>query len=259
MNTYRRFDAHSDDERLCSRSSFPFSLSCLSSWSRLQQSSRFTLIILLRLSFSPKTCGGRLRNDTRCSARTRSSDASKRWNVPETGLQAQQGRCSYFSPLFYSRWVPYVSVSVVHDVHVPFLTFRPVPVEVVLPSLRWPWLSWPLCILIATNMFMHYYYVCTVPPGFVGSSPTTRRHSFLWAKRRQTAKNRALTGVRWSEDITLTKALLTKCKRCGEMRPEVSMPPQVPTALRAYCDVARERTTAVYATSVSSSMTTIVL
>lgn len=179
--------------------------------------------------------------------------------MPETGLQAQQDRYSYPSPSFYSRWVPYVSVSASHDVHVHVPFLRPLPVEVVLPSLRWPWLSWPLCILIATNMFMHYYYVCTVPPGFVGSSPATRRHSFLWAKRRQTAKNRALTGVRWSEDVTLTKALLTKCKRCGEMRPEVSIPPQVPTALRAYCEVVSERTTVVYATSVSSSMTIIVL
>ena len=94
-------------------------------------------------------------------------------------------------------------------------------VEVILPSLRWPLLSAPLCVLIATNMFAHYYYVCTVPPGFVSDAPRPRGSGLLWAKKRRSARNRALTGVRWTEELNVTKASISKCKRCGEIRPEV--------------------------------------
>lgn len=92
--------------------------------------------------------------------------------------------------------------------------------EIVLPTLRWPLLSAPLCVLVAANMFAHYYYVCTVPPGFVSDAPPPRGTGLLWARKRRTARNRALTGVRWSEELNVTKASISKCKRCGEVRPE---------------------------------------
>ncbi|GJE89925.1 hypothetical protein PsYK624_060370 [Phanerochaete sordida] len=92
--------------------------------------------------------------------------------------------------------------------------------EVILPTLRWPWLATPVCLLIAVNMFMHYYYVCTVRPGFVTDPPVQSDSGWLWAKRRKQSRSRPPTGVRWSEELHMTKPSLTKCKRCGEMRPE---------------------------------------
>ncbi len=95
-------------------------------------------------------------------------------------------------------------------------------VDVVLPGLQWPLISWPLCIIIALNLHMHYFYVCTVPPGFVEDPPRGVPESFLWAKKPQ--RKRALTsGVNWSsgDSVKITKAEPSKCRKCGT-RPEVS-------------------------------------
>lgn len=91
----------------------------------------------------------------------------------------------------------------------------------ILPSLRWPWITTPLCLLVALNLFGHYYLACTVSPGFVDDPPRVQGSGLLWAKPRKTARNTALTGVRWSEDLNVTKAEVTKCSKCGQMRPEV--------------------------------------
>ncbi|KAI0789970.1 zf-DHHC-domain-containing protein [Abortiporus biennis] len=92
--------------------------------------------------------------------------------------------------------------------------------NVIQPTLRLPYISTPICVLIAVNLFGHYYYACTVPPGFITDPPLHPKNNILWAKKRKTARNIALTGVRWSDDVAITKATYTKCKRCGEMRPE---------------------------------------
>ncbi|GBE88065.1 hypothetical protein SCP_1202940 [Sparassis crispa] len=89
---------------------------------------------------------------------------------------------------------------------------------VVQPTLAWPWLSTPVCVLLAVNTFTHYYYVCTIPPGFVNDSPHPPRSGLLWAKKREPSRR---AGVRWTE-TTITKASVTRCGRCGEMRPERS-------------------------------------
>ncbi|TBU24439.1 DHHC palmitoyltransferase-domain-containing protein [Dichomitus squalens] len=94
--------------------------------------------------------------------------------------------------------------------------------EIIQPSLPYKWLTTPICIVIALNLFGHYYYVCTVPPGFVDDSPRVPGTSVLWAKKRRSARYRALTGVRWSEELHITRAASSKCRRCGVMRPEVS-------------------------------------
>ncbi|RPD72440.1 hypothetical protein L226DRAFT_467107 [Lentinus tigrinus ALCF2SS1-7] len=100
--------------------------------------------------------------------------------------------------------------------------------EIIQPSLPLPWLTTPVCIVIALNLFGHYYYVCTVRPGFVDDDPHAHDPGtgLLWARRRGEAGagTRSRTGVRWSEDegARVTRAAVSKCKRCGEMRPEVS-------------------------------------
>ncbi|KAH9885798.1 zf-DHHC-domain-containing protein [Cubamyces lactineus] len=95
-------------------------------------------------------------------------------------------------------------------------------VEVILPSLPWPWLTTPICLLIALNLFAHYYYVCTISPGFVNDPPRSPGTGLLWAKRRDGARARPLTGVRWSEDLHVTRAATSRCRKCGQTRPERS-------------------------------------
>jgi palmitoyltransferase len=68
---------------------------------------------------------------------------------------------------------------------------------------------------------MHYYYVCTISPGFVEDPPLEAGQGILWAKKKG---RRNLTGVQWSEEggIQITKASVTKCRKCGQLKPEVS-------------------------------------
>ncbi|KAI0760968.1 zf-DHHC-domain-containing protein [Trametes elegans] len=94
--------------------------------------------------------------------------------------------------------------------------------EVIQPSLPWPWLTTPACILIALNLFAHYYYVCTISPGFVSDPPRASGTGWSWARKRDASRGRQLTGVRWSEDLRVTRAAVSKCRKCGEMRPERS-------------------------------------
>lgn len=70
---------------------------------------------------------------------------------------------------------------------------------------------------------MHYYYVCTIPPGFVDDPPSEARTSLLWAKKKD-ERTRPLTGVQWSDEsgLRMTKASNTKCRKCAQARPEVS-------------------------------------
>ncbi len=103
----------------------------------------------------------------------------------------------------------------VNDLQLSSLHFS---VDVIAPDLSFPLLSTPLCILIAANLFAHYYYVVTVPPGYVGEPPREPGTSFLWAQKR-----RPLTsGVRWSSrGLKITQAASTKCIKCATTRPEV--------------------------------------
>ncbi|KII85268.1 hypothetical protein PLICRDRAFT_45462 [Plicaturopsis crispa FD-325 SS-3] len=94
--------------------------------------------------------------------------------------------------------------------------------DVILPSLRFLPVTAPACTLIALNLLMHYYYVCTVPPGFVDDPPRGTGNPWLWAKKRLPAESRALTGVRWSNDVTITRASTTRCRKCTQIKPERS-------------------------------------
>jgi palmitoyltransferase len=78
-----------------------------------------------------------------------------------------------------------------------------------------------LCVLVVINLFAHYYLVCTVPPGFVDDPPSPQESGWMWASRRKSASKRQLTGVRWTNELNITKAVITKCRKCGVMRPEV--------------------------------------
>ncbi|KAK7006269.1 Palmitoyltransferase [Favolaschia claudopus] len=85
--------------------------------------------------------------------------------------------------------------------------------DVIMPSLSLPLLTFPVCVLIALNLWMHYFYVITVSPGFADEPPTTEGRSAFWARRRK--------GVAWAEaGTTVTRAAVTKCRKCGGQKPE---------------------------------------
>ena len=94
-------------------------------------------------------------------------------------------------------------------------------VDIIVPTIPWPWLSIPPCLLIIVNLFAHYYFACTVSPGFAGEPPRQAGHSFIWAKKRR-ARSRSLTnGVHWSSHLNITPASVTSCPKCGESKYEV--------------------------------------
>ncbi|KAJ7198275.1 DHHC palmitoyltransferase-domain-containing protein, partial [Mycena pura] len=91
--------------------------------------------------------------------------------------------------------------------------------DVIMPSLRWPILSGPICVLIALNLHMHYFYAVTVPPGFVDDPPRELRDNVFWASKKTKAQEQQ-AGVRWSNELVITRANVTKCRKCGQMKPE---------------------------------------
>ena len=93
-------------------------------------------------------------------------------------------------------------------------------VTVVQPSLPLPWLSTPPCLLIVVNLFVHYYHVCTIPPGFIDDPPRYPGTNFLWASP---SIPKSTLGARWSyPGLEILNASVSRCKRCGVMRSEVS-------------------------------------
>jgi hypothetical protein len=97
-------------------------------------------------------------------------------------------------------------------------------VDVILPTIPWPWLSTLPCLLIILNLFMHYYFACTVSPGFASDLPHLTGNSFIWAKKRQTSRRPLTNGVRWSVDLNMTPAAIGRCSKCGGSKPEVRQP-----------------------------------
>ncbi|KAH9971946.1 zf-DHHC-domain-containing protein [Lactifluus volemus] len=91
---------------------------------------------------------------------------------------------------------------------------------VILPTIPWPWLSSLPCFLIIFNLFAHYYFVCTVSPGFPSDPPLRAGRSFIWAKKRHGYHRPLTNGVHWSSHLNITPASTTKCSKCGETKPE---------------------------------------
>jgi hypothetical protein len=133
---------------------------------------------------------------------------------------------------------------------------------VVQPGLPLPWLSSPPCMLIAVNLFMHYYYVCTVRPGYIDEPPRYPGTSFLWASPSRPRRQLTTSGVRWSSpELEIVRANITRCKRCGEMRPEVSCIsyPWAHGIVSLMYVLLRGHTIVAYVTNAFSNMTTTVL
>nr|GAT46352.1 Zf-DHHC-domain-containing protein [Mycena chlorophos] len=99
------------------------------------------------------------------------------------------------------------------------------------PTLPFPLLTTPLCVLIALNMHGHYFLAIRVPPGFVdpGQPPPSANASLLPAAPTRRAGRIEDSAVMWATPMrghngakkaTMSKATLTKCRRCAVNRPE---------------------------------------
>ena len=121
--------------------------------------------------------------------------------------------------------------------------------SVIAPTLSYPLLTIPICALIAINLGAHYYFVCTVPPGFIEDPPKEPGPSFIWASKSK-RKGRPLTGgVRWTDAPRITPSAMTQCNRCNKQRPEVSYIYQSKES-HYLSNETREPTTVVSATGV---------
>jgi hypothetical protein len=95
------------------------------------------------------------------------------------------------------------------------------PVDVILPTLPWPWLSTLPCFLIIINLFTHYYFACTVSPGLAGEPPQRVGRSIIWAKKQPEYSLSRTNGVHWTSHLNITPASTTTCPKCGKTKPEV--------------------------------------
>lgn len=96
-------------------------------------------------------------------------------------------------------------------------------VDIIAPTLSYPFLTLPICVLIAFNLLMHYYYVITVSPGFIDDPPRIHGKGIMWAQKSGQKKlfSGRGGGVRWTSPINITKAEETQCNKCAKTRPEV--------------------------------------
>ena len=96
-------------------------------------------------------------------------------------------------------------------------------VDVVAPSLPYPIISMPICVLVTLNMCMHYFYAISISPGFLDDPPRDSGDNFLWARNLDKEK-KTRRGASWSEKgVKITPAATTQCQKCNKIRPEVSL------------------------------------
>ena len=161
-----------------------------------------------------------------CSSLVKSFVAFDSSRNLERGFWAQLGLTSSPLQLYCYPSVSSVSVRWVRhnrSLAVYSLNLNSGTVEAIWPTLSYPLLTTPICLLIVFNLFAHYYFVCTVSPGFVEDSPREIGTGFFWSVKKQDRQAESLrsSGVRWSEKLNITLASTSKCRRCGQNRPEV--------------------------------------
>lgn len=97
-------------------------------------------------------------------------------------------------------------------------------VEVIQPTLRWQILSLPLNLLVASNVLAQYYLACTVKPGFIDDPAPNEGEGWIWAKRRNSAQSSSNANgtLGLPGELNMTRAEVTRCRKCKLLRPEVS-------------------------------------
>ncbi|KZP00010.1 zf-DHHC-domain-containing protein [Calocera viscosa TUFC12733] len=91
--------------------------------------------------------------------------------------------------------------------------------NVIAPRLPLGIITVPLCLLIAANLFGHYYLACTVSPGFADDRGMPVTSGWQWAPRRPGEPGGEVTAEEGQSE-RLRKPRERRCKKCGGMRPE---------------------------------------
>lgn len=99
-------------------------------------------------------------------------------------------------------------------------------VDVIAPSLPLRIITTPLCSLIACNLLAHYYWACTIPPGFADehtrlsgarNHPEATWRMYLIAPERS---RQPKSGAQWTQD-ELLEGSPGRCNKCASIKPEV--------------------------------------
>src|SRR5258708_2544994 len=99
-------------------------------------------------------------------------------------------------------------------------------VDVIAPSLPLRIVTTPLCMLVACNILAHYYWACTIPPGFADEHmrlsgtrgrPEAAWRTYLIAPERSGQPD---SGVQWTRN-DLLEGSPGRCNKCGGVKPEV--------------------------------------
>ncbi|KIY50472.1 hypothetical protein FISHEDRAFT_64693 [Fistulina hepatica ATCC 64428] len=83
--------------------------------------------------------------------------------------------------------------------------------DVIAPTMRYPLLSIPACLILIINMVGHYFWVVMIPPGFVD---VQFEHKYKWFYARRKDSSRVV------RHFQLTPAARNTCRKCGRSRPE---------------------------------------
>ena len=128
---------------------------------------------------------------------------------------------SYSCPSAYSRFVR-VSMAPLEASMLTVLC----TVDVIAPKLPLRIVTTPLCGLIACNILAHYYWACTIPPGFpdeharlsgARSRPEAAWRAYFKAPDRSSQVD---SGAQWTQD-DLLEGRPIRCKKCSSIKPEV--------------------------------------
>lgn len=101
-------------------------------------------------------------------------------------------------------------------------------VDVVAPTLRLPWITTPICALIACNTVAHYYWAITVSPGFAdedalmsGVRTRARKSHSRFVQLMTAPTRRGAAATAFSHQLDVGR--VGRCQKCGSMKPEVSL------------------------------------
>jgi hypothetical protein len=128
---------------------------------------------------------------------------------------------SYSSPSAYSRFVRVDMAPLEASMLTVLCT-----VDVIAPKLPLRIITTPLCGLVACNILAHYYWACTIPPGFpdeharlsgTRSRPEAAWRAYFLAPERSRDPN---GGAQWTQD-DLLEWRPNRCKKCSSLKPEV--------------------------------------
>jgi palmitoyltransferase len=100
-------------------------------------------------------------------------------------------------------------------------------VDIIAPTLRWRFITTPICAVIALNTVANYYWAITVPPGFADQDIRLSGHRRStpighWERWTTAPMHTPPRGSEFMRSHELEPGKVGKCQKCGSIKPEVS-------------------------------------